>query len=382
MATAGKPIECLAAIAWEAKKPLEVVVAPPQRGEVRVKIVATALCHTDAYTLDGLDPEGEGREWGGKACRATEDVPSATAPLPAQQQQQQQQRGLFPCILGHEAAGVVESVGEGVTSVKPGDHVIPCYQAYCGDCKFCRHPESNLCISGTSTFSEYTVVHEQSVALIRPDAPLDKVCLLGCGVSTGWGAVFNTAKVKPDTTVAVFGLGAVGLAVIEAAKRAGASRIIAVDINPSKFDAARKWGATDCVNPGDHSKPIQQVIVDMTEWGADYTFECIGNVQVMRAALEAAHRGWGQSVVIGVAAAGQEISTRPFQLVTGRQWKGTAFGGYKSRLQVPELVDDYMGGGTLLDDYITHRMPFGDINQAFDLLHSGQTLRTVLTFDA
>lgn len=376
--TKGKPIQAKAAIAWDSKKPLEVTtvtVDPPGPGEVRVKVVATALCHTDAYTLDGLDPEG-----------------------------------LFPCILGHEAAGVVESVGDGVTSVQPGDHVIPCYQAYCGECKFCKHPESNLCISvraftgkgvmksdgkprfhkdgkpiyhfmGTSTFAEYTVVHEQSVALIDKAAPLEKVCLLGCGVSTGWGAVFNTAKVQPGTTVAVFGLGAVGLAVIEAAKRAGAARIIAVDINTAKFDSAKDFGATECVNPRDFDKPIQQVIVDMTEWGCDYTFECIGNTSVMRAALECAHRGWGQSVIIGVAAAGQEISTRPFQLVTGRQWKGTAFGGYKSRVQVPELVNQYMSGETLLDKYITHNMDFDNINEAFDLLHSGKTLRTVLTFD-
>ncbi|KAG2438339.1 hypothetical protein HYH02_010797 [Chlamydomonas schloesseri] len=375
--TAGKPIECKAAIAWEAKKPLEVrtvTVAPPGPGEVRVQIKATALCHTDAYTLGGLDPEG-----------------------------------LFPCILGHEAAGIVESVGEGVTSVKPGDHVIPCYQAYCGECKFCKHPESNLCVSvraftgkgvmksdgkprftvdgkpiyhfmGTSTFSEYTVVHEQSVAKIDASAPLDKVCLLGCGVSTGWGAVFNTAKVKPGSTVAVFGLGAVGLAVIEAAKRGGASRIIAVDINPSKFAAAKEFGATDCINPKDHEKPIQQVIVEMTEWGCDYTFECIGNTAVMRAALECAHRGWGTSVIIGVAAAGQEISTRPFQLVTGRRWMGTAFGGYKSRVQVPDLVNDYMSGTTMLDKYVTHNMKFDQINEAFELLHAGECLRCVLTF--
>eukprot|EP00198_Chlamydomonas_reinhardtii_P004598 XP_001693934.1 formaldehyde dehydrogenase [Chlamydomonas reinhardtii] len=377
MSTIGKPIECKAAIAWEAKKPLEVrtvTVAPPGPGEVRVQIKATALCQTDAYTLGGLDPEGR-----------------------------------FPCILGHEAAGVVESVGEGVTSVKPGDHVIPCYQAYCGECKFCKHPESNLCVSvraftgkgvmksdgkprftvdgkpiyhfmGTSTFSEYTVVHEQSVAKIDVNAPLDKVCLLGCGVSTGWGAVFNTAKVTAGSTVAVFGLGAVGLAVIEAAKRAGASRIIAVDINPTKFPAAKEFGATDCINPKDHEKPIQQVIVEMTEWGCDYTFECIGNTAVMRAALECAHRGWGTSVIVGVAAAGQEISTRPFQLVTGRRWMGTAFGGYKSRVQVPDLVTDYMSGATLLDKYITHNMKFDQINEAFELLHAGECLRCVLTF--
>ncbi|PNW76215.1 hypothetical protein CHLRE_12g543350v5 [Chlamydomonas reinhardtii] len=375
MSTIGKPIECKAAIAWEAKKPLEVrtvTVAPPGPGEVRVQIKVRK--NTDAYTLDGLDPEG-----------------------------------LFPCILGHEAAGVVESVGEGVTSVKPGDHVIPCYQAYCGECKFCKHPESNLCVSvraftgkgvmksdgkprftvdgkpiyhfmGTSTFSEYTVVHEQSVAKIDVNAPLDKVCLLGCGVSTGWGAVFNTAKVTAGSTVAVFGLGAVGLAVIEAAKRAGASRIIAVDINPTKFPAAKEFGATDCINPKDHEKPIQQVIVEMTEWGCDYTFECIGNTAVMRAALECAHRGWGTSVIIGVAAAGQEISTRPFQLVTGRRWMGTAFGGYKSRVQVPELVQEYQAGKTLLDKYVTHNMKFDQINEAFELLHAGECLRCVLTF--
>ncbi|KAG1665416.1 hypothetical protein FOA52_005758 [Chlamydomonas sp. UWO 241] len=338
-----------------------------------------ALCHTgsqgDAYTLDGRDPEG-----------------------------------LFPCILGHEAAGVVESVGEGVTSVKAGDHVIPCYQAYCGNCKFCVHPESNLCVSvraftgkgvmkadsgtrfsvdgkpifhfmGTSTFSEYTVVHEQSVAKIDKAAPLDKVCLLGCGVATGWGAVYNTAKVKPGSSVAVFGLGAIGLAVIEAAKKAGATRIFAIDINTEKFEAATRWGATECLNPKDDDKPIQQVIVGLTEWGCDYTFECIGNVEVMRAALECAHRGWGQSIVIGVAASGKEISTRPFQLVTGRTWKGTAFGGYKSRIQVPDLVSDYMSGETKLDDYITHTMKFDQINAAFELLHSGDCLRTVLAFD-
>ncbi|PSC68961.1 Alcohol dehydrogenase class-3 [Micractinium conductrix] len=380
--TVGKPIQCKAAIAWEAKKPVEVtdvIVDPPQAGEVRVRIVATALCHTDAYTLDGLDPEG-----------------------------------LFPCVLGHEAAGVVESVGEGVTSVAPGDHVIPCYQAYCGDCMFCKHPKSNLCTSvraftgkgvmradeqprfhtldgkplyhfmGTSTFSEYTVVHEVSVAKIPKDAPLESVCLLGCGVATGWGAVYNTANVQPGTSVAVFGLGAVGLAVIEAAKRAGATRIFAVDINPEKFVAALEWGATDCVNPKDHDKPIQQVLVEMSPsgWGIDYTFECIGSVEVMRAALECAHRGWGESIVIGVAAAGKEISTRPFQLVTGRVWKGTAFGGYKSRLQVPDLVAMYQRGETRLDSYVTHRMKFEEINTAFDLLHSGQCLRCVLTFDS
>lgn len=376
--TVGKPITCKAAVAWAAKQPLEVTdvtIAPPRAGEVRVKIVATALCHTDAYTLDGHDPEG-----------------------------------LFPCVLGHEAAGVVESVGEGVTDVVPGDHVIPCYQAYCGICKFCEHPESNLCVAvraytgkgvmradsetritcngkklfhfmGTSTFSEYAVLHAESVAKISKLAPLDKVCLLGCGVATGWGAVCNTAKVEKGATAAVFGIGALGLACIEALVEAKASRIIAIDTNPEKEAAAREWGATDFVNPKDHTEPIQRVIVGMTEWGVDYSFECIGNVGVMRAALECSHRGWGTSVIIGVAASGQEISTRPFQLVTGRTWKGTAFGGYKSRRDVPGLVDKYMTGGTLLDKYVTHNMKFSQINEAFELLHAGKCLRCVLSFD-
>lgn len=237
---------------------------------------------------------------------------------------------------------------------------------------------------GTSTFAEYTVLHEVSVAKVPKEAPLDKICLLGCGVSTGWGAVYNTAQVQPGTSVAVFGLGAVGLAVIEAAKRAGASRIFAIDTNSDKFKSAQEWGATDCINPKDHpDKPIQQVLIDMSPdgWGIDYTFECIGNVEVMRAALECAHRGWGESIVIGVAAAGKEIATRPFQLVTGRTWKGTAFGGYKSRLQVPDLVDMYMRGETKLNDYITHVMKFEEINEGFELLHSGKCLRTVLTFE-
>ncbi|KAL6783698.1 GSNOR1 [Auxenochlorella protothecoides x Auxenochlorella symbiontica] len=377
--TVGKVIECKAAIAWDAKQPLEVAtvsVDPPQAGEVRIRIMATALCHTDSYTLDGHDPEG-----------------------------------LFPCILGHEAAGIVESVGEGVTSLAVGDSVIPCYQANCGSCIFCKHPKSNLCTAvrqytgkgvmkadgktrfhcrgkdiyhfmGTSTFSEYTVVHEVSVAKINPEAPLEKVCLLGCGVATGWGAVYNTAEVQPGQSVAVFGLGSVGLAVIEAAQRAGATEIVAIDTNPDKFKLAKEWGATKCINPKDHDKPIQQVLIESSPdgWGYDATFECIGHVEVMKAALEAAHRGWGQSVVIGVAAAGQELHTRPFQLVTGRQWKGTAFGGYKSREQVPGLVELYLKGETKLDKYVTHAFDFDKINEAFDLLHSGKSLRTVLTF--
>jgi len=375
----GKEIECLAAVAWEPKVPLDVTkirVLPPQAGEVRVKHVAVALCHTDVYTWSGMDAEG-----------------------------------LFPTVLGHEAAGIVESVGAGVTSVKPGDHVIPCYQAYCGDCKFCKRPNINLCTSvrsatgqgvmksdmkprflsmdgkeifhfmGTSSFSEYSVLHEQSVAKVQEDAPLDKVCLLGCGIATGWGAVWNTAQVEKGATAAVFGLGAVGLAVIEGLKVAGASRIIAIDMNPGKFEAAKKWGATDCINPKDHGDtPIQQVIVKMTEFGVDYSFECVGNVQVMRAALECAHRGWGKSIIIGVAPAGTEISTRPFQLVTGRTWMGTAFGGWKSRTQVPELVARYMNKEVMLDEYITHTMPFAEINKAFDLLHEGACLRCVMMF--
>jgi len=377
--TAGKEIECMAAVAWEAKKPLEILkvkVMPPQKGEVRVKHVAVALCHTDAYTLDGHDPEG-----------------------------------LFPCILGHEAAGIVESVGEGVEGFAPGDHVIPCYQAYCGDCKFCKRPDINLCTSvraftgkgvmaadgkpryyyegkpiyhfmGTSSFAEYGVLHAQSLAKIRRDAPLEKVCLLGCGISTGWGAVWNTAQVKRGATAAVFGLGAVGLSVVEGLKKAGASRIICVDLLDSKLKLAKKWGATDTLNPSElpEGTTVNGKIVSMTEFGVDYSFDCTGNTKVMRQALESAARGWGVSVVIGVAAAGQEISTRPFQLVTGREWKGTAFGGWKSKPQVPMLVDLYMAKQLKIDQYITHKMEFKQINEAFDLLHKGECLRVVLKF--
>ena len=389
MSHEGKPITCKAAVAFAPKQPLEVVdvvVAPPQAGEVRIKIMFTALCHTDAYTLDGFDIEGK-----------------------------------FPCVLGHEAAGVVESVGAGVTSCKPGDRVIPCYQAYCADvsenpCEHCLHPKSNLCqavrawtgrgvmktdekprftlardgsdifhFMGTSTFSEYTVVHEVAVAKVNNDAaPLDKVCLLGCGVSTGWGAVHNTAGVEAGSTVAVFGLGAVGLACIEAAVEAGARQIIGVDTNDEKEAIARQFGATDFVNPTKFpGKDTQSVIVEMTNGGVDYSFECVGNVNVMRSALECCRKGWGTSVIVGVAAAGTEISTRPFQLVTGRTWKGTAFGGYKSRVAVPKLVEKVMSGGDKanLDKYITHRMKFEQINEAFDLLHAGKCLRCVLSMD-
>ena len=365
-----------AAVAFEAGKPLQVVeidVAPPRKGEVLIKVTHTGVCHTDAYTLGGDDPEG-----------------------------------LFPAVLGHEGAGIVVEVGEGVTSVKPGDHVIPLYTAECGACEFCRSGKTNLCVAvratqgkgvmpdgtsrfsyngqplyhymGCSTFSEYTVVAEVSLAKINPAANPEHVCLLGCGVTTGLGAVKNTAKVQLGDSVAVFGLGGIGLAVIQGARRAKAGRIIAIDTNPSKFELARHFGATDFVNPKDHQKPIQQVIVEMTGWGVDHTFECIGNVQVMRAALECAHRGWGQSIIIGVAGAGQEISTRPFQLVTGRSWRGTAFGGVKGRTQLPGMVEEAMRGDIELAPFVTHTMPLDRINEAFDLMHEGKSIRSVIHF--
>ncbi|HWV16090.1 MAG TPA: S-(hydroxymethyl)glutathione dehydrogenase/class III alcohol dehydrogenase [Cellvibrio sp.] len=365
-----------AAIALAANQPLqlaEIDVEGPRAGEVLVRIVATSVCHTDAYTLSGADPEG-----------------------------------LFPAVLGHEGAGIVEEVGEGVTSLKVGDHVIPLYTAECGKCKFCLSGKTNLCgavratqgkglmpdgssrfslegkplfhYMGTSTFSEYTVLPEVSLAKVSKQAPLDKICLLGCGVTTGIGAVLNTAKVTPGSTVAVFGLGAIGLACIQGAVMAKAGRIIAIDINPDKFELARQFGATDCVNPSQHAAPIQEVIVEMTDGGVDYSFECIGNTQVMRSALECCHKGWGESIIIGVAGAGQEISTRPFQLVTGRVWRGSAFGGVKGRSQLPGYVDRYMSGHIKIDEFITHTMPFAKINEAFDLLHEGKSIRTVLHY--
>ncbi|XP_072947170.1 alcohol dehydrogenase class-3 [Epargyreus clarus] len=374
MSSAGKIIRCRAAVAWEAGKPLsieEIEVDPPKAGEVRVKIVATGVCHTDAYTLSGKDPEG-----------------------------------VFPVVLGHEGGGIVESVGKGVTSVKPGDHVVPLYVPQCKMCKFCINPKTNLCqkvritqgqgvmpdgtkrfrckgkelyhFMGCSTFSEYTVVLEISLCKVADAAPLDKVCLLGCGVPTGYGAVMNTAKVEPGSNCAIFGLGAVGLAVALGCKAAGASRIIGVDINPDKFEVARKFGVNEFVNPKDYEKSIQQVLVNMTDGGLDYTFECIGNVHTMRSALEACHKGWGVSVIIGVAGAGEEISTRPFQLVTGRTWKGTAFGGYKSRDSVPKLVDEYLAKKLPLDDFVTHSVPLSEINVAFDLMHTGRSIRAVV----
>ncbi|PJG58046.1 S-(hydroxymethyl)glutathione dehydrogenase/class III alcohol dehydrogenase, partial [Aeromonas cavernicola] len=346
-------IKCKAAIAWGPGQPLtieEIEVMPPQAGEVRVRIVATGVCHTDAYTLSGDDPEG-----------------------------------VFPCILGHEGGGIVESVGEGVTSVKVGDHVIPLYTPECGECKFCKSGKTNLCqqiratqgkglmpdgttrfskdgqpiyhYMGTSTFSEYTVLPEIAIAKVDPAAPLEEVCLLGCGVTTGIGAVMNTAKVKEGESVAIFGLGGIGLSAVIGARLAKAGRIIAIDINESKFPLARKLGATDCINPNDYDKPIQEVIVELTDGGVDFSFECIGNVKVMRAALECCHKGWGESVIIGVAGAGQEISTRPFQLVTGRVWRGSAFGGVRGRSELPSYVQRYMQGEFRLDDFITHTMP-------------------------
>ncbi len=365
-----------AAVAFEAGQPLQIVeidVAPPQPGEVLVRITHTGVCHTDAFTLSGDDPEG-----------------------------------IFPAVLGHEGGGVVVELGEGVTSLAVGDHVIPLYTAECGTCKFCTSGKTNLCQAvratqgkglmpdgtsrfsyqgkpiyhymGTSTFSEYTVVPEISLAKINPAAPLEKVCLLGCGVTTGIGAVHNTAKVQPGDTVAVFGLGGIGLAVIQGAVQAGAGRILAIDINPSKFELATKMGATDCINPTEHDAPIQEVIVALTDGGVDYSFECIGNVGVMRAALECCHKGWGESIIIGVAGAGQEISTRPFQLVTGRVWRGSAFGGVRGRTELPGMVEDAMAGKIDLDPFVTHTLPLERINEAFDLMHKGESIRTVIHF--
>ncbi|MBI0409375.1 MAG: S-(hydroxymethyl)glutathione dehydrogenase/class III alcohol dehydrogenase [Nitrosospira sp.] len=372
-----KMIKTRAAVAWAPDQPLsieQVDLIPPQRGEVLVRIVATGVCHTDAYTLSGKDPEGR-----------------------------------FPTILGHEGGGVVEALGEGVTSVAVGDHVIPLYTPECGECNFCKSGKTNLCQAiratqgqglmpdgttrfskngvpiyhymGTSTFSEYTVIPEISLAKISKEAPLEKVCLLGCGVTTGIGAVSNTAKVKPGDTVAVFGLGGIGLAVIIGAVKARAERIIAIDINSEKFEIARQLGATDVVNPKDYARPIQEVIIEMTGGGVDFSFECIGDVKVMRSALECCHKGWGESIIIGVAGAGEEICTRPFQLVTGRIWRGSAFGGVKGRTELPGYVQRYLDGEFELDTFITHTMGLEQINQAFDLMHAGKSIRTVIHFN-
>jgi len=373
-------IKCNAMVAFAPKEPLQlktVCVAPPKAGEVRVKVIANALCHTDIYTQSGQDPEG-----------------------------------LFPSILGHEAGAIVVDVGPGVTSLKVGDHVVPGYTPQCAEtsCIFCMSSQTNLCpkirstqgsgvmpdgtsrfsledgttiyhFMGCSTFCEYTVLAEISCAKISPAMPLWKASLFGCGVSTGLGAVLNTTKVTPGSSVAVFGLGAVGLAVIQAAKSVGAGRIIAVDINPKKFETAVALGATDCVNSAKLDKPVQQHIVGMTKWGVDFTFDCTGNVGVMRAALECAHRGWGMSCVIGVAASGKEISTRPFQLVTGRKWVGTAFGGWKTREAVPKLVDQHLAGDLAIDHYITHTLSGVEkTNEAIHILEGGECLRCVVIY--
>lgn len=365
-----------AAVAWKPGEPLaieDVEVEGPRAGEVLLRVKASGVCHTDAYTLSGKDPEG-----------------------------------IFPCIMGHEGGAVVMEIGQGVTSVKPEDHVIPLYIPECGECKFCKSGRTNLCgairatqgkgvmpdgssrftvkgnpvyhYMGTSTFSEYTVLPEIAVAKINPAAPLDKVCLLGCGITTGIGAVLNTAKVRPGSTAAVFGLGGIGLSVVQGLLLAKAERIIAVDLNPAKFALAKALGATDFINPNENRRPVQEVIMDLTDGGVDYSFECIGNVNTMRAALECCHKGWGESVIIGVAAAGEEISTRPFQLVTGRVWRGTAFGGVKGRSQLPGFVDRYLSGEIKVDPMITHKLPLERINEAFELMHKGQSIRTVITY--
>jgi S-(hydroxymethyl)glutathione dehydrogenase/alcohol dehydrogenase len=344
----------------------------PREGEVLVEVKATGVCHTDAFTLSGEDPEG-----------------------------------LFPSILGHEGAGIVVDVGPGVKSLKAGDHVIPLYTPECRECEFCLHPKTNLCQAirstqgqglmpdgssrfslngdalfhymGTSTFANYTVLPEIAVAKVREDAPFDKICYIGCGVTTGIGAVLFTAKVEPGSTVAVFGLGGIGLNVIQGARLVGADRIIGIDLNPSKATLARKFGMTDFINPAE-TDDLAGAIVDLTNGGVDYSFECIGNVNVMRQALECCHKGWGESVIIGVAGAGQEIATRPFQLVTGRVWRGTAFGGARGRTDVPKIVDWYMDGKINIDDLITHTMPLEQINDAFDLMHSGESIRSVVVY--
>jgi S-(hydroxymethyl)glutathione dehydrogenase/alcohol dehydrogenase len=382
-----------AAVAWEPNKPLsieEVDLEAPRRGEVLVKLKATGVCHTDAYTLSGADPEG-----------------------------------VFPVILGHEGAGIVIELGEGVSSLEVGDHVIPLYTPECGECKFCQSGKTNLCqrlratqgkglmpdgtsrfskdgktiyhYMGTSTFAEYTVVPEIALAKINPKAPLEKVCLLGCGVTTGIGAVLKTAKVEAGSNIAVFGLGGIGLSVIQGAKMAQAGKIIAIDINPDKFSLAEKFGATHCLNPNvSHGeddenaeagleqrslgKTIVDKIIELTDGGVDYSFECVGNVKLMRQALECCHKGWGESIIIGVAAGGEEISTRPFQLVTGRVWRGSAFGGVKGRTELPSFVDKYMSNEINLDDMISYTMPLEDINKAFELMKAGKSIRSVVVY--
>jgi S-(hydroxymethyl)glutathione dehydrogenase / alcohol dehydrogenase len=371
-----KYMKSRAAIALSPGKPLvidEVTVEGPKAGEVLIRMIATGVCHTDAFTLSGADPEG-----------------------------------IFPSILGHEGGAIVEEIGAGVTTLKPGDHVIPLYTAECRQCKFCLSGKTNLCQAiratqgkglmpdgssrfkfgnqtlyhymGCSTFSEYTVVPEIALAKINKAAPLDKVCLLGCGITTGIGAVLNTAKVEAGASVAIFGLGGIGLSAVQGAVMAKAERIIVIDINEDKFEMAKMLGATDFINPKNYDASIQDVIVDLTDGGVDYSFECIGNVDLMRSALECCHKGWGESVIVGVAGAGEEISTRPFQLVTGRVWRGTAFGGVKGRTELPDYVEKYMEGDIIIDPMVTHTMGLEDINKAFDLMHSGESIRSVILF--
>ncbi|MCX7372566.1 MAG: S-(hydroxymethyl)glutathione dehydrogenase/class III alcohol dehydrogenase [Alphaproteobacteria bacterium] len=366
-----------AAVAWAANQPLTIETIDlegPRAGEVLVEVMATGICHTDQYTLSGMDSEG-----------------------------------LFPAILGHEGAGVVREVGAGVTSVKPGDHVIPLYTPECRSCKTCLSQRSNLCTAirgtqgkgvmpdgssrfrceaspvfhymGCSTFSNFTVLPEIALAKVRPDAPFDKICYIGCGVTTGIGAVIYTANVRPGSNVAVFGLGGIGLNVIQGARMVGADRIIGVDINPAKQEIARRFGMTHFINPREvGADRVVQAVQELTDGGADYTFDCTGNVTVMRQALEACHRGWGESIVIGVAPSGAEIATRPFQLVTGRVWKGTAFGGARGRTDVPRIVDWYMEGKINIDDLITHTMPLEQINHGFELMEKGESIRSVVVF--
>jgi S-(hydroxymethyl)glutathione dehydrogenase/alcohol dehydrogenase len=369
-------VKIRAAVAWEPEKPLaveEIDLDGPRAGECLVRLVATGVCHTDAYTLGGRDPSG-----------------------------------LFPAVLGHEGGGVVEEVGPGVAGLRPGDHVIPLYIPECRACKFCLSGRTNLCgailatqakglmpdgtsrlghrgrmlhhYMGTSTFAEYTVVPEIALAKIRPDAPLDKVCLLGCGITTGIGAVLNTARVPAGATVAVFGLGGVGLSVVQGAVMAGAERIIGVDVNPAKFALARRLGATDCLDASAVER-VADAVIEMTGGGVDYSFECIGNVEVMGQALACTHKGWGEAIVVGVAGAGEEIHARPFLLVTGRSWRGTAFGGTRGRTQLPRWVDWYMGGRIEVDALVTHTMPLADINRAFDLMRRGESIRSVVRFE-
>ncbi len=369
-------IKTRAAVAYEAGKPLAIETIDlegPRDGEVLVEIKATGVCHTDAFTLSGADPEG-----------------------------------LFPAVLGHEGAGVVVEVGRGVTSVAPGDHVIPLYTPECRQCDYCLHPKTNLCQAirptqgrglmpdetsrfsaggqmlhhymGTSTFANHTVLPEIAVAKIRPDAPFDKVCYIGCGVTTGIGAVLYTAKVEEGARVVVFGLGGIGLNVVQGARLAGADMIVGIDLNPQRQAMAERFGMTHFVNPAEVAGDLVPYLVDLTGGGADYSFECIGNVTTMRQALECAHKGWGESIIIGVAPAGAEIATRPFQLVTGRSWRGTAFGGARGRTDVPRIVDWYMDGKIEIDPMITHTLPLDEINTAFDLMHAGESIRSVIAY--